>query len=369
MKKSKRVMLGESIQAIIKSTGQNETTDSVLVNRDIIPTILNPDFMAGSLYSKCKVFNVGDNTSGAKIPITSEVTRTIAAGIKGGVIGYWVGEGVAKTPSTAGFSILDLGFNKICVVIPLTDEIKQDSEMLGQYVGYVAQEAIKYYIDNAIVFGNGSQMNGIVSHACTGSSAIAGALTAANLKDIYDLYYGGSDGCWVFSQDMWVEVTNLWDAVATQAPGIPLTWNANGQAILWGLPVVVNSAMNDRTILIGDFTQYTIIQKEMTQAVNESLKFVEDESYLRFVLRINGSPTWVGAKTLNDSSVVHPFVIATGMEQSSSSSSSSSGGHSSSSSSEEHSSSSSSSVDSSSSKSSESVGNTSSSSSSSSSGV
>ena len=322
MKKDKRVEIGEAIQSLIKSTGQNEVTDSVLVNRNLIPTILAPDFMSGTVYSKCTVFNIGDNTSGAKIPIANEPTRN-SSGIRGGVCGYWVGEGVAKTPSTAAFSILDLGLNKACVVIYLTDEMKNDSEMLGQYVSKTANDAIKYIMDRAIVYGAQPTMTGIAGHACTGFSAISAPVTAAELKDVYDLYYQNKNGCWVFSQNLWVEVTNLWDT-ATQTPQIPLTWMDDGTPILWGLPVIVSDAMNDRSFVLGDFSQYVVIQKEIQQDINESLKYLEDESILRFVVRTNGSPMWVSGLTTQDGSVVHPFVMKTDDELSSSSSSSSS---------------------------------------------
>jgi len=329
MKMNKRVKLGESIQelikgnkpnkAIIKSTGQNEATAADggnLVQNNLIATILSPDFMAGSIYEKCTIFNVGDDNAGVKIPISNEPTRN-AAGILGGVLAYVVGEGVAKTPSDAAFSILDLGFNKIAVVITLTDEIKSDSELLGQFVQKAASDAIKWIVDTNIVYGGGA-LNAIANHPATGFSDVAGVITAAELKDIYDLYYQNKNGCWVVSQDMWIDITNLWDT-ATQTPQIPLTWDMDGTPILWGYPVIVSDVMRDTSLVLGDFSQYVIAQKEMTQAVNESLKFVEDESYLRFVLRINGSSMWAGPMTLTDGSVVHPFVMKTDDEQSTSS--------------------------------------------------
>ena len=377
MKKARRKELGEALQklikgdrltfAVTKQTGQEEGTNDeggFLVQNNLIAEILAPNFMTGTLYERCNIFNLGDNNnSGARIPIANEPTRN-TSGIRGGALAYWVEEGIAKTPSIAEFSIIDLDLNKAAVVIWLTDEIKQDSEMLVQYVQKTAQEAIQWLVDRAILYGNGAQLNGVATHAATGFSAIAGAITAANLKDIFDLYYGGDQGVWVLGQDLWIEITNLWDT-ATQTPAIPLTWDADGTARLWGYPVVVTDVMSDRSICLGDFSQYVIIQKEVNAAVSESLKFLEDESCFRFVLRINGSPMWVSPLTVNDGSIVHPFVMSAGDEQSSSSSqsSASSSSHSSSSSSSSVDSSSSSSSSSSSENYSQSSGSTSSSSS------
>ena len=355
MKKDKRVALGDSLKALIrgkssksitKSTGQNEGTAADggnLVQNNLLPDILSADFLAGTIYSNCKIFNI-DGT-GAKIPIAAESTRN-ASGIRGGVLAYWVKEGVAKTPSTAQFSILDLGLNKAAVVIAITDELKNDSSLLGAYVSKAAQDAIAFLVDRAIVYGSGSSLNGIAAHVSTGFSAISAPITAAELKDCLDKYYGGKDAKWVMGQDLWVEVGDLWDKVATQAPGVPLTFGTDGTPYLWGYEVIVSDVMSDRSFVLGDFSQYAIVQKEIQEAVNESLKFVEDESYFRFVVRINGSVLWNTAITTTDGSTVHPFVMKTADEQSSSSSSSSSSSEkhssSSSSSSEKHSSSSSS---------------------------
>jgi len=364
MKKEKRIQIGDAIKSLIKnpkktlkvinkSTGQNEATAADggnLVNRNLILDILAPNFLAGSIYEKCTIFNIGDDTSGAKIPIAKEATRN-SSGIRGGVRAYWVGEGSTKTASTAAFDILNLGFNKAVVTIYLTDELKQDSELLGQYVSRAARDAIKYIMDRAIVYGVQPQMNGIAGHGCTGFSAISSPITADELKDCYDLYYQNPNGCWVFSQDLWIEITDLWDT-ATKTPEIPLTWNADGTPILWGLPVIVSDAMNDRSFVLGDFSQYVVIQKEIQQDINNSLKFVEDESILRFVVRTNGSPMWTNSGiTTQDGGTVHPFVMKDADELSTSSSSSEA--HSSSSSTSQGHSSSSSSVDSSSSESSD----------------
>ena len=173
MKKEDRVKLGTQLQRLIKSTGQNEATDAdggYLVEHPITLPILAPNFMAGSLYERCRVINVGEMANGVKIPIAAETSRS-TAGIRGGVLSYWVGEGVAKTPSTAQFGQLNLGLNKLACVVPVTDELKQDSEALGQYVSAASGDAILFNVDRAILYGNGGQINGVATHPATGFSA------------------------------------------------------------------------------------------------------------------------------------------------------------------------------------------------------
>ena len=375
-KVNKRKELGEFLQRIIrqeikvvdgkvivlKQTGQEEgdnTQGGYLVEQAIIPTILAPDFSEGKLYADCKIFNVGEKSNGSRIPVAAETTRN-TSGIKGGVLAYWKEEGQTKLPSIAKFDQLKLTLNKAAAVIYVTDELKQDSEMLGGYISESVGEAIMWLVDRAIIYGGGGSMNGIAAAACTGFAATTDPITVTELKDALDLYYGSPNGKWYLSHEVWSQIGDLYDTMGTTA--IPLTFDADGGAHLWGLPVIVSDVFNDNDFMLGDLSQYVIIQKELVSTVSMDLLFLEDESTFRFVLRINGDALWRNAITLQDLSVVHPFVMRTGAEESSSSTNSS---ESSSSQSSESSSSNSSSSSKDSSSSSSSVGNSSSSSSSS----
>ena len=347
-----RVELTQKGQRLLKQTGQEEGDNSqggYLVQHAIIPTILAPDFSEGKLYADCKIFNVSEMSNGALIPVAAETTRN-TSGIKGGVLAYWKEEGETKAGSIATLAQLDLKLNKATAVVYVTDELKQDSEMLGGYISDAVGEAIMYLVDRAIIYGGGGSMNGIASAVATGFVATTDPITVAELKDAYDSYYGSANGKWYLSHEVWSQIGDLYDTRGTTA--IPLTFDANGGAHLWGLPVVVSDIFNDNDFMLGDLSQYVIIQKELVSSVSMDLLFLEDESTFRFVLRINGDAIWRTAITLQDSSVVHPFVMPNNAENSSSSSSSSESSSSSSSDSSESSSSSSESSSSSSSESS-----------------
>ena len=236
--------------------------------------------------------------------------------------------------------------NKAAVVIPATDEIMQDSEVLQSYISMGAEQGLKALIDYNIVYGSGSLMTGIAGHPSTGFVYVGLEISLGELKDMVDAYYGGKSGKWYISQQRWNQVGDLFDD-----PALPLTWDDKGP-MLWGYRVVVTDVVPQGTIMLADLTQYVIVQKEMTSAVNKSLKFLENSQYFRYVMRLNGTGLWVGPVTLDDDSIVHPFVMATGEESSSYGEMTSSSSSSSSSSNSSSSSSSSSSIDSSSSSSS-----------------
>ena len=320
---STRAKKGKNIKGItFKSTGQSEgvaADGGNTVFHDIVPDILAPNFAEGTLYADSRIFNVGEKSNGLKIPIAAQTTRT-STSIKGGVRGYIVGEGATKTPSTGQFSQLDLQLNKIAAVVYCTDELLQDSVGMASYISEAQKEAIFAKVDYEIVYGVGNGLNGIDSAAATGFASISSPITAAELKNIYDLYYGGKNGKWYLAKDIYNEITDLYMTAANGS--IPLVFTSDGP-ILWGLPVIISDVMTDRSILLADLTQYVIIQKGLKEDINTSLKWVEDESCLRSVYRINGASSWATPITLADGSVVHPFVMATGEEKSSSSSESS----------------------------------------------
>jgi len=231
-------------------------------------------------------------------------------------------EGVTKTASNSEFGQLKLGLNKLAVVIPVTDELLQDAPALAQYLHDSAIDAITYRIDRAILYGNGgASINGITNSAVAIPVTVTDPITVDELKQMYQAYYGSPNGCWVMSKNSLEEVMDLdW----TTAPNgyDPTVEEGTPFGRLFGLPILQSDVMSGDDIVLGDYSQFIIAQKEVTTAINSSLLFLEDEKYFRFVLRINGAVGWTSQMTLEDGSVVSPFVIKTDMDMSTSSSSS-----------------------------------------------
>ena len=168
MKLEKRVELGKRIQALVSKapTGQNEglaADGKDLINQEILPEILTPNFSEGSLYADCKIINVGANANGIKIPIT-DLTTIDSTTVRGGFRAYVIGEGNQKQISSGKLGQLNLVLNKMAVVIPCTDELLQDSEAIAGYMSDSAGEALMALADDSIVNGSGL-MTGIAGSA------------------------------------------------------------------------------------------------------------------------------------------------------------------------------------------------------------
>lgn len=346
MKEKDRIELGQRIQALTKkstpaerkqleqkrcaATGGQSTNTAEdggnTVFHDISPDILSPDFASGSLYSASRIINVGPKSNGLKIPVSAETVRNVNS-VKGGVRAYVIEcEGDTKTASVAKFGQLDLALNKAAVVIFSTDELLQDAEAIADYLSKCSQDALLSLVDSNILYGGGL-LNGLNVSPATAFVATSDPITIAEIHNMMDMYYGGKNGAWYVSKNMRDQILDLYsiqvaDLAAPAATHLDLAFE-DGVYYLFGYPIVVSDMVIDNGIALLDLTQYIIIQKEVKTAINTSLKWLEDESAFRWVIRMNGDSTWLSPITLTDGSVTYPFVMNVGQENSSSSSSSS----------------------------------------------
>ena len=343
MREEKRVDLGQRIQAIAgrfdpkiiqkrcgATSGQSTNTaedGGNTVFHDISPDILSPDFASGSLYSASRIINVGPKSNGLKIPVSAETVRNVNS-VKGGVRAYVIEcEGDTKTASLAKFGQLDLALNKAAVVIYSTDELLQDAEAIADYLSKCSQDALLSLIDSNILYGGGL-LNGLNVSPSTAFVATSDPITIAEIHNMMDMYYGGKNGAWYVSKHMRDQILDLFaiqlaDAASPGPIAIELKFE-DGVYYLFGYPIIVSDMVIDHGIALLDLSQYIIIQKEVKTAINTSLKWLEDESAFRWVVRMNGDSSWLNPITLTDGSVVYPFVMNQGQDNSSSSSSSSS---------------------------------------------
>lgn len=324
MNKEMRKQIGQHLVKMITkaSTGMGEDgTAANLTRAEILKDILRADFLTGQIYDWCKKVDVSDKANGLFMNVAKETKRTRADGILGGFQSYYVGEGDNITFSNAQFDQTELTLNQIGIICRVTNALVKDSVVLTQYLGSGLEESIKYRLDYEILYGSGATgCNGILN---TGDRAtkyvvVANPITIQNLKDMVKWYYGSKNGIWVMSADMWYEVQNLY------ANTLPLVFNNDGTATLFGFPVCVKDNMKSRSIVLGDFTQYLVAQKPLREEVSDQLYFNSNESVFRTIIRINGMPLWYAPITTESGQLVYPFVATSGDDTRSSSSSSSS---------------------------------------------
>jgi HK97 family phage major capsid protein len=313
-----------TVSPIIKaSTGTGEdNTGANLTKPELMREILKSDFMSGSLYSRCNIFDVSDKANGLFVVRTKESSRTTANGILGGFIAYDLDEGTVETPSRPAVDQTTLYLRQKGIIVRVTNALLQDSLVLEQYLSKGLGETIKYYTDASILYGNGlNGCNGILDasgNQVTKYVACANPITIQNLKDMVKWYYGGANGVWVVGRDIYYEIINLY------ANTLPLTFGVDGQAYLFGYPIIRSTSVTARCLLLADLTQYVVAQKPIREDISEQLYFSSNETAFRTIYRLNGCPSWYTPITEESGQVTYPFVCCADQDTASSSSSSSS---------------------------------------------
>ena len=293
--------------------GQNEAVAAdggSLVDKPTVD-VISPNFMLGTVYSRCRVANI-ENGNGITLPRYN--TGVVSDAGFWGARAFWVEEGENIDKSKITFTSTVLELQKLAVKIPVTNEIWEDAFMLPQYINDVGGEAIRYQIDRAIIYGNQNfAIGGIVG---TRDEATVYVTFDTNYKttlpQFRDAYYGGEDGVWLMGNDIW---NTIYDEFTTDASSsVPIEFDADGKALIYGYPVMVVPAMNADGIVLGDFSQFQVIQKELRKDISEHILFDSDQSVCRLTARLQGAPIWSSTTTIENGDIIAPFVALASME-------------------------------------------------------
>lgn len=313
-----------AIQKAISGQGEKVSADGgVLADQPVID-IFPINFMEGGIYELCNKINISNE--GIKLPRydTSNATDLSFFGARA----YWLEEGQALVNSKIAFDSKTLHLRKVVASIPATNEIIEDADALVGYINTIGVNAINYQIDRALLYG-------LTQFACGGICAGSSEATiyvdstgtwAGTGASMVGSYYGGPKGVWIMSQNVWAELV-------LEHQNDFILEMVNGRPYFFGYPIMVCAAAKENCLILGDFSQYTIVQKELRRQLSEEIYFDTDQSAIKFTARLQGAPIWSDPVTLEDGSVVAPFVALSTMayeessdewEQSSESSSSSS---------------------------------------------
>lgn len=258
-----------------------------------------------------------------KINAVAETSR--ASGSRwGGVLAYWLQEGGTKTASTPKFRQMELTLKKLIGLCYATDELLQDAATLESVVTQAFAEEFGFMVDDSMVNGTGvGQPLGVMNSACL-VTVTRNTANEVNSEDIVNMWArmwsrSRSNAEWYINQDVEPQLLQLSLAVGTA--GGQLTYmppgGLSGQpyATLLGRPVrAIEHAQTLGTkgdIILADYGQYLLAEKGgISSASSIHVRFVNDETAFRFVLRLDGQPIWNAALTpFKGSNTQSPFVV------------------------------------------------------------
>jgi len=259
-----------------------------------------------------------------KVNALHETSRA-AGSRRGGVRGYWLGEGGTFTGSKPTFRQLTMEPHKLTVLMYATDEQLDDTPNLEQLVSRFAGEEIAFMTGDAIINGTGAgQPLGLLNAGCTVSVAKEGLQGAAtiekeNIDKMWARMHAPSrqSAVWLINQDVESELERLAANVGTG--GVPVYLPAGG------ITDTPNSRLKGREVLVTEFqptlgtvgdimlvdlSQYlTVTKGDVTSDTSIHVQFTTGETAFRFTFRVDGQPWWSAALTpFKGTNTLSPFI-------------------------------------------------------------
>jgi len=309
----RKIPLGENIKAIYEKrviTGMSELVPAdggFFVTTDHVTELFKTTFAQTSFAQKCRRIPISSNSNALTMNAVAESSR-VTGNRWGGVNGYWLEEAGLKEYSHPKFRQIELKLKKLAALCALTDELLQDASALNSIVSQAFAEEFSWLIDEAIARGvGGGQPIGIQGHPSLVTVAIepgqlANTVLYENVVNMYTRMVASSmpKAEWYINQTVLPQLYSM--ALAIGFGGVPVYMpagmaSASPYGTLMGKPVNVTehngalSAVGD--ISFCDLSQYLIAEKGgMDQASSIHVRFLNDETVLRFVIRIDGQPMW-----------------------------------------------------------------------------
>jgi HK97 family phage major capsid protein len=268
--------------------------------------IFSAAYGSGDIMNKCRKITVGPGKNSVKLNMFDETSRAGTSRM-GGIVGYWTAEAGEKTASKPKFRQLELVLKKCIGLCYLTDELMEDVRALETYVTQGFSDELVFQVENAIVNGNGAgQPLGLMNSGAKITAAAVGGQGAGTIvhQNILDMWSRLHPMCrknavWLCSADAEPELHNMFVAsgvgsnVAVYLP--PGGVSGAPYATLMGRPLIVSEHCQtlgtEGDLILTDLNYYLLADKGGIKAeASIHVRFVYDETCMRFVFRCDGAP-------------------------------------------------------------------------------
>jgi HK97 family phage prohead protease/HK97 family phage major capsid protein len=271
------------------------------------------------IYRRCSKYPMIDYSK-LRLPAVDETTRTSSQ--HGGAIAYWEDEADSFTDVIPRFRMVAMKLKKLTALGYLTDELLNAS--LQPYLKDTLSVAAGRKLTSEIINGTGSgRFLGIVNAGCTitvdpeGGQA-AGSLVIENIAKMLARLPDESrhsQVCWLIQPALY-ETMVLQQFAAGDTASPLIRWRSGGEKFdkLGGFDLIpcesCPGAGERGDLILADLTKYLIAQKQAKEDISGHVRFLNDESALRLVIRADGAPSWsVPVTPENSSTTVSPFIV------------------------------------------------------------
>lgn len=283
---------------------------------DFRAAIMSRVFGEDSLIQRCDLQVTTSNT------FTVPVDETTPWGT-GGVKAYWTKEAAAATQSKPSLQDMTLKLDKLTALVPVTEEMLEDSAQIDGYLRSKAPEAIDWELSYALMWGTGvGEPLGIMRAPCLVTQAAeagpqtADTINANNIVKMMSRLHTRSRGSavWLIHPDAEPQLPLM--TIGNQPVYLPpggLSDAPYGRML--GRPVIphqVCSTVGDLgDIALVDFSQYLAVRKAAGVNVQTSMHLWFDQGVtaFKFTMRVAGQPWWKAAQSpRSGTNTTSPFV-------------------------------------------------------------
>ncbi|MBF0421902.1 MAG: phage major capsid protein [Magnetococcales bacterium] len=227
-----------------------------------------------------------------------------------GVRAFWQAEGTAGTATKPILSTTSLRLHKLMALVPITEELLQDSSALTAYIPSKVGDSLRWKMNEAILFGSGAGMpagafsSKAVLTIAKESGQAANTLLTQNLAKMVAALPQGSlnKAVWLVNNDVLPALFTLTlgnfpvylpNGINNGIAGSPLKAGA-GVGLLYGRPVIVsqhaNSFSSAGDVLLMDLSYYQAITKAggIQTATSMHIWFESALTAFRVLFRMDG---------------------------------------------------------------------------------
>lgn len=331
--------LGENVVAVQRATVQHRfdprlraasgmgegvpSDGGFLVQQDYSTQLLDASYKASPVVAGVRKMTLSANSNGIKLPMINETSRALAS-VYGALAMYWIGEGNEITAAKVKFRQMVLEIKKIAALIPLSDELIQDTTALASFITAFFPGALNTNMERVIVRGTGvGQPLGIINSNALISvdkedGQLADTIEGMNIIKMFARMWanGMATAVWLMSQSILPQLINM---SLPGFPNIPIWMPPTGisgspYGTIMGRPIYAIehcSKLGDQgDILFVDLNSYLLVDKGGPQnALSAEYRFPYDEQMLRMIYRTDGQPLFTSSVTPADGSdAVGPFI-------------------------------------------------------------
>ena len=315
---------GTDPRLMAAATGAGTQSDSNLgfaVPMEVAPGIEREMYTSGEMLARVDARTISGNA--ITYNVVNETSRADSSR-GGGVLGYWVDEGVAPTASNTSLARIELKLRKVGAYGVMTDELLSDATALGGELESAFAEELIFQVENKIYSGNGANApQGFLNAPCLvtvtkETNQTAATINTTNISKMWARMPSRSkpNSVWLINTEINPQLDELSQAIGTggTAPRF-VNYDASGAITIKGRPVVeveYASALGTvGDIALVDLQKYRLIRKGgVEQASSMHVYFSTGEQAFRAFYRVDGQAVPRAAITpYKGSATLSPFVV------------------------------------------------------------